>query len=150
LSASLIFSAATYAVTRSPSLSVANFLAGIFLDLDHVPEYFIKNRLTKSPSSFFTEEMHLDSKKTVLLLHGFDIITLCFGLLYLSGLHALSWALYVGALQHLLLDFIYNPIKTPWAFFLAYRIRHHFDTDEIYHRMDTKSFWEKKKKNFFT
>jgi len=145
VSVSLLFSAATYGITRSPALAAVNFLTGVFLDIDHIPEYFAKFGFKSTPAEIYGSEMHLKGKKSVLLLHGFDIVTLGFGALYLFGPHALAWAAYLGAMQHLLLDLWYNPVKTPWAFFLAYRIFHGFETDRFFLRVDTKTFrkWKK-------
>jgi hypothetical protein len=140
LSASLLFSAATYAVTSSPLLTAANFLTGVFVDIDHIPEYLIKSGFKLSPSEFYAAEMHLTGKKSVLLLHGFDVVTLGFGLLFFSGSHALAWAVYLGAMQHLLLDLLYNPVRMPWTFFLAYRIFHGFDNEKLFLRVDMKTF----------
>jgi hypothetical protein len=150
LAASAVFSVATFAVTHSVALTAVNFTAGVFIDVDHVPEYLLRFGFKKNPLHFLEQELHMTSKKTVLFLHGFDILTLIFGLMCWAGAWAWAWAFYIGAVQHLILDVIYNPIKTPWSFFLSYRIFHKFDTDKIYHREVTKSFWRKKRKAFFT
>jgi hypothetical protein len=145
-----MFSAVTYGITRSPGLAAANFLTGVFLDADHLPEYFIKHGFKIHPVEMYNVEMHLTGRKSVLLLHSFDLLTLGFGLLYIAGAHAMAWAVYLGGVQHVMLDLTYNPTKSAWAYFLAYRIYRKFDTDALYHREKTKSFWEKKKKSLFT
>ncbi len=150
LYSSLIFSASTFAITRSPLLASVNFLSGVLIDIDHIPEYLLRFGFKKHVSDFFKEQMHLISRKSVVFLHGFDIMTLIFAIIFFAGPRSLAWAFYIGAMQHLLLDSIYNPVKSPWTYFLFFRIYHNFNTDKVFYRVDSKKWWKDKKENFFT
>jgi len=60
--ASAGFAAAVYGATASLSLAVINFLAGIFIDLDHVPEFLVDTRFKESPLNMFKKE-GIDTKR---------------------------------------------------------------------------------------
>ena len=140
--ASALCAAGTYALTRSIGLTAANFVAGILIDIDHVPEYLVKVGRTRPLLSIFKTQLHLVSTRTVLFFHGFDVITLLFFILHRAGFTALALALYIGAFQHLLLDTLYNPVRSPLSYFFFFRLRHGFKTEKILHPVDVES-WKK-------
>lgn len=142
--ASLAFSSATYAATRSPWLAVANFTAGVFIDIDHIPEFLVHRIRKQKPIDFLREEMHLQADKFILPLHGFDLITLLFLVFHLTGYGQWAWVVYIGFFQHLLLDTLYNPVYSPFSYFLIYRALNKFKADKIFYMIDTKT-WQKKK-----
>lgn len=142
--ASTCFAAGTWAVTGSPALALANFAAGTLIDLDHLPEFLIKTHFKENLFTILKTELHRLSRKSWLLFHGFDLAALVCLTLCLLGKPALSLALAIGFLQHLILDTWYNPVKTRWAYFLIYRIRNKFESAALFHQLDVAD-WRKKR-----
>jgi len=134
-----------YAITGSSTFALLTVASGILLDIDHLPEYLIKNGLRKTVSSFLTDEMHLTDNRTVLLFHGFDLVLVVTLILVKMGYALGALAFGLGAFVHLLLDQAGNPIRTKWAFFLAYRMAKGFKTEYLYFRVSGKAFRKQKR-----
>jgi hypothetical protein len=143
--ASLLTAGAVYGVTKSPGLAALNFLCGVFIDLDHFPEYLIHHRFKRWPHQILKEEMHLTTEHTVLFFHGFDFAALVTAVVYVLFSPGAALAVGTAMFTHLLMDQYYNPIKDKWALFLLYRAVKKFKTKELYHRVDSKSWQEKRK-----
>ncbi|MBI4216769.1 MAG: hypothetical protein HY687_05200 [Chloroflexi bacterium] len=103
--------------TRSPTAGGVSLLVGVFMDLDHLPDYyrmFIQNR----PNSNW------------LFLHGYELLApmLLWG--YLASWHPLPVAVAVAHLAHLLCDQFTNRMH-PLYYFLSYRAWKRFRHDEL-------------------
>ncbi|MFH0919069.1 MAG: hypothetical protein V1913_01790 [Fibrobacterota bacterium] len=143
--ASLVLAGGVYAATRSPALTALNFVCGVFIDIDHLPEFMIHHRFTQGPHRIFESEMHVEAERTVLFFHGYDLALLLSLGLVLTGFTGAALSVGSAMVVHLLMDQYYNPIKTPWAFFLIYRALKGFRTDAVYHRFSTKEWQEKRR-----
>ena len=120
--------ALVYISTRSISYAAAVILGGIFIDLDHLIDYFLYF------GSIFKLEKFVDgdalaSGHVYLFLHSWELafIILLAGLIIPSGI---LLALFLGMSAHLTVDSIQreNPYTT---YFLIYRISKGFKVDAI-------------------
>ena len=141
--ASVCFAAATFAVTKSPALAAVNFAGGVLIDVDHVPDFILNKEMRRHPGKMLEGNSHLSAHRSFFLLHGFDVATLLLFIVHMAGHPLAAWALYTGLIQHLVLDTLYNPVKSPFSYFLTFRIVKKFKTGEIFHLVDTKT-WRKK------
>ena len=91
-----------------------------------------------------TEEMHLTGNKTILLLHGFDMVTLLFFIGHTLGFQQVAWAVYLGFIQHLLFDAVCNPARSPFSYFFVFRLINKFEVSEIYFAVDGKVWWKQR------
>jgi hypothetical protein len=141
--ASLAFAAATLAVTKSPALAAVNFAGGVLIDVDHVFDFVQNKEMRKNPGKMLEGNSHLSAHRSFFVLHGFDVAALLLLILHAAGHPPAAWALYTGLVQHLVLDTIYNPVKSPFSYFLAFRIVKKFKTSDIFHLVDMKT-WRKR------
>ncbi len=121
-----------------PSLefTIAFFLAGVFIDIDHVFDYFLFVKRRKSLRHFLFEDWCKESKKVVLIFHGYEVILILFILIKIFQFQWLN-GLFYGSLLHLFLDVIFNVYvskngnKNPLVYSIIYRWFLDFDTRKI-------------------
>ena len=121
-----------------PSLEfvIAFFLAGIFIDIDHIFDYLIFFKGKKSLRNFLFQEWWQYCRKVVLIFHGYEVLLLLFILLKIFGFEWLS-GLFFGALLHISLDVIFNVYvsekgnKNPLVYSLFYRTLLGFETEQV-------------------
>lgn len=134
LIASTVISGCLYAATRSPEVAAGSFIGGVFIDADHVLDYWIQHPFRMDLAHFFATCEEYKLKKTYLFAHSFELLPLLALLVYFTGSpwitgFALGWS------QHILLDY-FNNYTTPLGYFLTYRaakgfgIRHVFTPPE--------------------
>lgn len=129
---SFILAVAIFLLTRDMVASSIAFLAGIFIDLDHLLDFWIsapKNAF--SIKQFYNMDKHLKSKGdhyTFIFFHAWEwIIVLVFLTFIYSNVYFVSFVLAVSL--HLVLDTINNNIiekETPLVYSIIFRIFHKF------------------------
>jgi hypothetical protein len=130
LIASTVISAGIYAATRSPEAAVGSFAAGVFIDIDHVLDYWIQHPFKLDLVHFFATCEEYKLKKTYLFLHSFEFILPLALLVYytrspwLAGM-ALGWS------QHVIFDY-FNNFTTTKGYFLIYRALHGFNIRNVF------------------
>lgn len=124
--ASIIVSALVWLWLRSFPAALACFLMGVFIDLDHVVDFFF-NRRHLHIRRFFTTFKYEVLENIFVFLHSWE-----FAMVWLALLLSLPEArapvalgLFIGFVTHLALDNIFNR-HARWAYFLFYRLRHGF------------------------
>ena len=119
---SLSLSVILFNFTNSLSFSVTVFLSGIFIDLDHLLDYFRINGLNLNLRTFLsTKDMHIQTKRLYLIFHGFDFAALLSILVFTLISKEIGMAMFLGMFLHLIMDQIFNPTISKWAYFLVYR-----------------------------
>jgi len=98
-------------------------LGGIFLDLDHLVDYFLSGR-KRFILKDFMQHKYLASGKIYLLLHSWEINLIILALALFSGSGLLS-ALFLAMTMHLLIDNLQR--ENSLFYFLIYRIHKGFD-----------------------
>lgn len=114
---------------HSLKLSALCLLSGIFIDLDHLMDYFIHFGMRFRWSEFFRLE-YLKSGKAYVFLHSWEIL-IGFSLLAADYKMTLPIvAISLGFIGHLLVDH-FREIE-PFSYFLTYRIIHNFKLEKFH------------------
>jgi hypothetical protein len=141
--------AATVAATGSFGLAAAVAAGGFFIDVDHALDYVLFERARDlSPGAFLRYYVEGRVRRTVLLLHSYEVFALIGAVAWLSASPWLGGYL-VGALMHLALDITFNGRLTPRsivAFYsFGYRLAHRFDARALLGDTDLRpaptQFW---------
>jgi hypothetical protein len=131
--ASTLISAILFTSVKSWGLSIASFISGIFIDLDHVIDYVIDHgfiiNLEEFLSYFYGEE-HL---KIRLIFHGWEWLILIIISAKLTNWNPWVTGLLIGYGHHIVLDFFYS--KAPFrSYSLIWKWKKRFDSMLIYPR----------------
>jgi hypothetical protein len=141
--------AVTAAATGSWPLTAAVAAGGFLIDVDHAIDYVLVERQRDlRPSAFLRYYVDGRVRRTVLVLHSYEVFVSLIALAFATGSDWLGGYL-VGALMHLALDITFNGKRTPYsivAFYsFGYRLAHRFDADRLLGLSPTpvpsRSFW---------
>jgi len=131
--ASLLVSALVWWWLRSSAAALACFLAGVFIDLDHIVDFSYNFQHQLRIRRFFTVFEFDVLENIFVFLHSWE-----FALVWLVLILSLPEArqpvvlgLFVGFVTHLSLDNLFNR-HGRWAYFLLYRLRHGFAAKYFY------------------
>ena len=115
---------------------VAGIAAGGFLiDVDHAVDYVVFDRQRNlRPDAFLRYYLNGHMRRTVLILHSWELFALLTATAWVTGWPWLiGWL--VGGLMHLVLDLIFNGRLTPHSIVLfysfAYRAAHRFEAAHL-------------------
>jgi hypothetical protein len=110
-------------------------VGGFWIDVDHAVDYVLfDGQRDLSPGAFLRYYSEGHMRRTVLVLHSWELFAVLAALAWSSGA---SWLVgYVGGgLMHLALDLIFNGRLTPRSIVLfysfAYRAAHRFDASRL-------------------
>jgi hypothetical protein len=125
-------SAAILAGGGDPASAAAFFGVGVFMDLDHVADYWRETGLNADIPRFMGYFSSRSAKKLWLFLHAWEWQLLALGLwLVLAPPWPwMAWGL-AGWICHLLLDQRFNHLH-PLAYFMAFRFKHGFLAERFY------------------
>jgi hypothetical protein len=118
-------SAALAAAGAGWESSSAFGLMGVFVDLDHFPDYWRENGLNANIPKFFDYFSKHRAKKLVVALHAWEWIAVSLGGILFFG--APAWVLWglLGWLCHLILDQRFN-YQNRLAYFFVFRMSRRF------------------------
>ena len=131
---STIVAGVLYAVFRSWGLAIASFISGIFIDLDHIIDYWIEHGWRfnlKRFFNYFDDKNFVDRKRLFFIFHAWEWLLLLFFAAMLSNWDMWITGFLAGYAQHMILDEIYNSFKYRirpfvWGYFLVWRWRNGF------------------------
>jgi len=112
---------------------VAAFVGGVFIDLDHLIDYFFAFRTKFRMSYFLKGYQFLKSDKIYVLFHGWEyVIILLFFYVLLDNMVIQSslLALALGMFFHLWTDVLINKIPAR-SYSLLYRMKNNFDMENL-------------------
>jgi len=130
LIASGVVSAGIFASTGSLKIAAASFVTGVFMDLDHVIDYWCEYPFSLNVRRFFEVYDRVSLEKTRLFLHSAELLVAAAAAAYFtrSGLIA---GLVLGVSQHLALDQFFNEVY-PAGYFFVYRLSTGFKAQKIF------------------
>lgn len=114
-----------YYFTKSIIGSIAAFASGVFIDLDHLVDFWLSH--PQKPFSlkefFFPNNYMKRNQKAYVPLHSYELAILLWVVVISRGALSAPWLLGVslGITLHLILDDIGNNMKT-FSYFLIFRI----------------------------
>jgi len=118
---------AVYLLSQSMEVAIITFLSGVFLDLDHVLDYFIFSKEKFTINKLFSRYDDVEWEKTSLIFHSFELYLILAIMTYYFSNNILLGLTY-GIGLHLLLDQLWNChlrggiLLSHWFYFLFYRI----------------------------
>ncbi len=118
-------------ILRSWVAGLSCCLIGIFIDLDHLLDFWSNRGFSLSIRSFLDFCYRGTSPTFYVILHGYEYIPLYLWLTTIPALRSVGWGLTVGYALHLLGDQFFNRHLNRWTYFLTYRLVHRFDSSRI-------------------
>ncbi len=123
------------ALTGSWAATAAVAAGGFLIDVDHLADYVLLERdRALTPDAFLRHYLEGRTRRTVLLLHSYELLAALGLAAWWTGALWL-WAYLWGAILHLALDLTFNGEVTPRsivAFYsFAYRLAHRFDAARL-------------------
>ncbi len=97
-----------YMIFKSWYLSIACLLSGIFIDLDHLIDYFREQGWPFRIKKFFQICDEAQFNRIILFFHGWEWVLLFMAIAWKSGWDPLVTGVAIGFGHHILLDVIYN------------------------------------------
>lgn len=125
-----IISSVIYALTNSPLSAIASFLAGVFIDLDHVIDYYLNYGFNHKFKEAYEAMVNFRLSRIYLFLHSLELLAVFWVVIFLIPLGSIYCAIAIGFTQHIIFDQISNPVS-PKAYFLSYRVSNKFKHESI-------------------
>lgn len=124
-----------YFIFRSWKPAVASLISGIFVDLDHIIDYWIEYGLRfdlKQLFNYFDEKNFGNRKKLFFIFHAWEWLIIIAAAAWLTDWNLWVTGLLVGYGQHIILDEIYNSSQyrlRPYVlgYFLLWRWKKRFE-----------------------
>lgn len=122
-------------LTRSLLWATFSSLVNIFLDADHLVDYWLANGFNLDYKRFvketFDEGLYfVKSQKIIVPLHSWELLLLVFIASQLTNIPQLGISFAFGFLPHLVWDQI-TYAEEPLMYFFIFRARHKFDLKEV-------------------
>lgn len=138
---SLVLALISYFITNSITVPVAVFIFGVFIDVDHLFDYFRYLFLSRKKNTSYLNHFYLNfsisdfltgihfkkTRKIYVLLHSFELVALMVVLGYYNNL--LFWS-GLSMFLHILIDQSSYKVSN-YAYFLTYRIYNNFNDKYI-------------------
>jgi membrane-bound metal-dependent hydrolase YbcI (DUF457 family) len=122
---SLSAGAALYVYTSSALIALYSVIAGIFWDIDHIPDFLLQNRIKgRSPVELVHRFREARLPRLYLILHSYEMVLCLFLIGKLSGWGERLLGLAAGAFLHMVLDQFSNSFKyglKPYFYFFTAR-----------------------------
>lgn len=127
---SVVVSFTVYAITKSFIIAISSFLAGVFIDVDHLIDYWFEHPFRFDIVHFFKtcEEYHL--KRVILIFHSIELLLFLGFLVYILR-EPLLLGITIGIAQHILFDQLFNRIY-PFTYFFVYRFNQGFVNEKVF------------------
>jgi hypothetical protein len=133
ITVSTIISGLMYTIIKSWELTIASFIAGIFIDLDHFIDYLIKHGLrfnTNEIYDFFYKEQH---KKITLIFHCWELLIALAIAAKLTNFNPWFTGVLIGYRQHTITDYFFNKTSF-WSYSLIMRWKIKFNPELVFPR----------------
>lgn len=108
------------------------FFAGVFLDIDHIPEYLTLSTRKKSLKDFYHSKLANEKERVYLVLHSYELIFLLWLAIQIFNLNLYWVAIAVSISIHLIFDQIHNPLTCSYTYFFTYRAMKGFNSRELF------------------
>lgn len=131
---SVAISGILFMIFKSWGMSVACFLSGIFIDLDHIIDYSREHGWSLDIRKFFRINHTCQYNRIVLIWHAWEWIILLVLGAWISDWPDWMTGLIVGLTSHLVLDTFSNGTNL-WCYSILWRWRKRFEFDVIFPKM---------------
>lgn len=128
---SLITGVVTFFTTRAILPSVACFLAGWLIDVDHIWDFY-KNGCRGFSIKRFGHAMDTGKiKKAYFYLHSYELLLILTALCFITHFNYLLSFTTLGLVIHVFCDQLYNPVHSR-TYFLTYRMLNGYKPEIIF------------------
>ncbi len=129
---SLAVSGLVWLWLSSAAAALACFLAGVFVDLDHLVDYCLKYGARIRPRHLFHVFETEVADNVFVFLHAWEWIPLALVIMWLvDDWPPVAIGLLIGFSVHLVFDQLVNR-HHPWAYFITFRAAHRFSGPHFY------------------
>ncbi|MDD5438845.1 MAG: hypothetical protein PHS37_01505 [Candidatus Omnitrophica bacterium] len=118
-----------YAYSRSWGYAATAFFFGVFIDLDHLIDFF-REHSWRDIGKFIDVMVYVDLRQLWLLFHSLELLLALWGAIVIFRLNGYWISAAQGLSLHMLLDIIGNPIGIRGYWFL-YRLNVGFKTEKL-------------------
>ena len=126
-----VLSLGFFALTKSWTGTLACFLSGIFIDIDHFFDFWIvKKRFKCGYDDLMTYGIREKAGIVFLIFHSYELLAALWFAIYLYDLNAVWLGIAWGTTVHLLADQMSNPLRPPGYFFF-YRMKYGFAKEHL-------------------
>lgn len=127
---SIIISLIIYSVFRDFKIAVANLIAGVLIDVDHIPDYmYTKGKIYFDVKDFFNMCDELRLKKLFLVIHSYELLLSAIVIAFFYK-NAFYLGLVIGYTQHFIFDIFFNGVYIKGYSFI-FRLNKNFSSPEI-------------------
>ncbi|HHT9144644.1 MAG TPA: hypothetical protein ACFYD4_03040 [Candidatus Wunengus sp. YC61] len=131
LGASIITGATVFLTTKTITPSIACFLVGWLVDVDHIWDFYKNVGKDFNVKKFVNACENGEIKKAYLYFHSYELL---FGLIFLCFFTHFNYLVSfttLGFAVHLFFDQMFNPVK-PLTYFITYRILNSYNKDNLF------------------
>lgn len=118
---------------KSFGCAAISFISGVFIDLDHLFDYYANHRFTFKIKRIYCACLRIRFKKLYLLLHAYELVIAFWVLIFVLRLSNPWKAAAIGITQHMIFDQLCNPMSR-FGYFLSYRVAKGFRIGSILHK----------------
>ena len=132
---SLSAGAALYLYTASAVIALYSVVAGILLDIDHIPDFILQSGIKHgAPKRAWRAFLGARLPELYLVLHSYELLVILFLAGRLTGWNDTMLGIAAGALVHITLDQFSNSFKyglKPYFYFLTVRAFKRFKKEAL-------------------
>jgi membrane-bound metal-dependent hydrolase YbcI (DUF457 family) len=121
-----------YFIFKSRGPFLISLLAGIFIDLDHILDYYIQEGATLKFKNIYFWCGEREFEFIFLFFHSLELVLLLWVTISILklGLHWIAFA--IGITQHIILDMLFNKdMIYAYSYLLSYRIMRRFRSEDL-------------------
>jgi hypothetical protein len=125
ITASIIFSAFFFAISKSWVIFTSSLLSGVLIDCDHVLDYFCEFRNRFRVKKFF--DIYYNGKILffMIVFHSWELLALLSICIFSMSGNPWIVGVTIGFAQHIVLDQIFNK-PNKWSYFFFWRLKNSF------------------------
>ncbi|MDD5686408.1 MAG: hypothetical protein PHE88_01075 [Elusimicrobia bacterium] len=120
-----------YLIFHSYIVALSSLLFGIFIDIDHLFEYFNEYGFNLNVKRFFYVAEGYAFKKTFLILHSWELLLIFSFVILFTPVSEVLCGVFVAYIVHLVFDQIGN-LSRPLSYSFIYRWSNNFATEKIW------------------
>lgn len=97
-----------YGIFKSWELTIASFISGVFIDLDHLVDYLIENGIHFNVNDFLNFIYEEKNKKIIFLFHGWEWSIVLITVDWITNWNPWITGVLIGYGHHIFLDALFN------------------------------------------
>lgn len=120
-----------YLIFKSGAAFFVSFAAGILIDIDHILDYYMQQRVTLRIKEIYRWCEEWKSKFVFIYFHSLELIFILWVVIVYFKMGIFWIAFAIGITQHIFLDILFNRAIYAYSYFLSFRIIKGFRSEEL-------------------